>query len=195
MTRYHHGHHHHKPRIPFWEGVKRFGFLNALKYEFRHPRRYPWYPFWFTPMIVPILILAVILFLYANDYLSYLFYLLEIIVVGYMMYRLIKRLDRIHIRGSLLRLWGLRLLSVLVSAIGLVMLYFILIMFFLAPLETLLNQESAITQFVMFGNQWNTPFVIPLIFEVIGIGLLLIGAYLLFKFKMHSGNVIWIGRF
>jgi hypothetical protein len=139
-------------------------------------------------------ILAIILYFYPIDNLPLLFYILELIVVGYMMYRLIKILDRIRIRGSLLRLWGLKILSALISVIGIVIIYYVLVLFFLSSFEMLLNQQGIISQIVMFGNDWNTPFVIPFMLLIIGGGLLFIGAYLLFKFKMKSGNVIWVGR-
>jgi uncharacterized membrane protein YfcA len=197
MTRHHRkSKHHKKKRLPFWKAVSRYGFGNALSYELRKPRRYPRYPIWFIPMLVSMVILAIILYNYPIDFLILLFYILELIVVGYMMYRLIKRLDRIKIRrGNLLRLWGLKILSGLISVIGILIIYYVLVMFFWSSLEIILNQEGIISQIVMFGNEWNTPFVIPFMFLIIGGGLLFIGAYLLFKFKMKAGNVIWVGRF
>lgn len=187
-------HPHRKHRMKFWEAIRKIGFKRALSYEIRHPRHYPWYPIWFYPMLISMVIIAIILYYYPIDYAPYLFYILEIIIVGYMMYRLLKRFDRIKIRGSILKLWGLKILSGLVSAIGLVILYFVLISFFLTPFEILLNQESLITQMVTFGYQFNIPFIIPLLLSIIGIGMCAIGAYLLFKFKITSGNIIWVGR-
>jgi len=58
----------------------------------------------------------------------------------------------------------------------------------------MLNQESIFSMIITFGYAWHTPYIIPLFLEVIGLGLCIIGAYLLFKFKMKSGNVIWVGR-
>jgi len=181
--------------MKFWEAVRKIGFKRALSYEIRHPRHHPWYPIWFYPMLLSMIIIAIIFYYYPIDYVPYLFYILEIIIVSYLMYRLLKRLNRIRIRASLLRLWGLKILSGLVSVIGLIIIYFVLISFLFVPFESLLNQESIITQFVTFGHQWNTPYVIPLLLEIIGIGLCAIGAYLLFKFKMQAGQVIWVGRF
>jgi hypothetical protein len=110
------------------------------------------------------------------------------------MYRLIKRLDRIGIKGSLMRLWGLKLLSGLVSIIGIYIIYMVLFSFLLTSFEVLLNQKSTISQIVILGNEWNTPFVIPFMLLIVGCGLLFIGGYLFFKFKLKSGNVIWVGR-
>ena len=62
------------------------------------------------------------------------------------------------------------------------------------PNNVLLGQESIISHIVTFGYQWNVPYIIPFGLEIIGLGLCLIGAYLLFKFKIKSGNVIWVGR-
>lgn len=194
MARGHRGHH-HKKRLPFWKAVSRYGFGSALSYELRKPRRYPRYPIWFIPMLISMVILAFILYYYPIDYLPILFYILELIVVGYLMYRLLKRLNRFRIKGNLLRLWGLKILSALVSVIGVIIIYYVSILFLFTSIEILLNQESLITQIMIFGNEWNTPFVIPFLFIIIGVGLLFIGAYLLFKFKMKTGNVIWVGRF
>ena len=184
----------HKKRLPFWKAVKHFGFRNALSYELRNPRRYPRYPIWFNPMLISMVILATILYFYPIDYIPILFYILEIIVVSYMMFRLIKRLDRIRIKGSLLSLWGLRLLSGVVSAFGLYILLYVYFTILIYPFISFLGEKSIITYLVIFGYQWNTPFITPLALEVIGVGLCLIGAYLLFKFQMKSGNIIWIGR-
>jgi hypothetical protein len=197
MARFHRKNYksHYDHKLPFWKATGRYGFLNALKYEFKHPRKYPYYPIWFIPMIISMVLIAIISYFYSNGYLSFIFYLFEIIAIGYMLFRLLLNLNRIRIKGDLLRLWGLKILSGIISAIGIIIIFFVWIMFFIAPLEMLLNQESIISQLVIFGNEWNTPYVIPLFLEVIGIGLCFIGAYLLFKFKMRSGNVIWIGRF
>jgi len=196
MNRHHKkGSRRYRPRRNhFWRGVKRYGFTSALKWEFKHPRKYPQYPIWFIPMLVSMVILSIILYFYPIDNLPILFYILEIIVVSYMMFRLLKRLHRIRIKGDLLRLWGLKILSALITAFGFVIIYFNLVMFMLVPVESLLNQKSIITDIVTFGHQWHTPFIVPLALESIGLGLIIIGAFLLFKFKMQSGNVIWVGR-
>lgn len=178
----------------FWKGVKKYGFISALKWEFKHPRRYPLYPIWYFPLLISMIIISVILYFYPIDYMSTIFYISEIIAVGYLIFRLIKRLDRIRIKGSALRLWGLRLLSALVSAIGILILFYVWVSFLIMPFESFLGQQSIISHLVVFGYQWSTPFIIPLALEVIGLGLLLIGAYLLFKFKITSGNIIWVGR-
>ena len=178
----------------FWKGVKKYGFKSALKWELTHPRKYPQYSIWFIPLLISMVILAIILYFNSLDYVSYLFYILEIIAVGYMMLRLLKRLNRIRIKGDLMRLWGLRLLSALVSGFGLFIIIYVWITFLIYPLESTLGQKSIMTDIIVFGYQWNTPNIIPLALEVVGLGLCLIGAYLLFKFKMKSGNVIWVGR-
>ena len=187
--------HHKKKRLSFWKAVSRYGFSNAFSYEIRKPRRYPEYPIWFIPLIISMVIIAIILYYYPMYFISYLFYILEIIVVSYMMFRLLKRLNRIRISGNLLRLWGLRLLSGLVSAFGIFILIYVYIAFLIVPFENFLGQTSIISHMIVFGYQWNTPFIIPLALEIIGFSLCLIGAYLLFKFKMKAGQVIWVGRF
>lgn len=190
--------HHRKPRRSrrnyFWKGVKRYGFMSSLKWEFKHPRKYPQYPIWFIPMLISMVIIAIILFFHPLEYIPILFYILEIIVVSYMMFRLIKRLNRIRFKGNTLRLFGLKILSGLITVFGLFLLYFTWISFMIVPFEKLLNQESFITQIMTFGHQWQTPYIVPLGLEVIGIGLCVIGAYLLFLFKINTGHFIWVGR-
>jgi len=175
-------------------GVKKYGFTRALRWEFKHPRKYPQYPFWFFPMIISMVIIAIFLYFYTVAYLPIVFYVFELIVIGYLIFRLIKRLNRIRIKGSILRLWGLKILSLLISGIGILLIYYTMFMFFLTSIETLLYQKSLISEIVFFGHQFNTPLVIPLALLIVGVGLCIIGAYLLFKFKMKSGNVIWVGR-
>lgn len=185
---------HRKPRIPFWEAVKRFGFMNSLKFELRKPRRYPRYPIWFIPLLISMVLLAIFLYFYPMDYLPILFYILQVIVVSYLIFRLLKRLNRIRVKKhNLLRLWGLKLLSALVSVIGICMIYYLFIFVLLMPLESLLGHESFITHIMVFGYQWNTPYIIPLGLLTIGIGLLFIGAFLLFKFTVRVSDFI-IGR-
>jgi len=186
-------HNNHKKRLPFWRAVSRWGFSNAFRYELRHPRRYPYYPIWFIPLVITWVLIAIFLYYYYLDILIILFYVIEIILASYLMYRLIKRFDKIRIRGSLLRLWGLKILSGLISALGIYLLIFMLLMFPLAIIENLVGGASLFTSIITFGYQWHTPYVIPLLVEIIGIGLCMIGAYLLFKFKIQSGNIIWVG--
>ncbi len=188
--------HHSRPkrRLPFWEAVNRYGFSSALRYEFRTPRKYPKYPIWFIPMIVSMVFIAIILMLYPIDYFPYIFYLFEIIVVGYLIYRLLKKFDRIRIRGSNLRLYGLKMLSALVSLFGIYLITIPLIFIPFSFFERAINQESIFTQITTFGSQWHTPYIVPLFLMILGFGLCLIGSYLFFKFQRGSGNIIWVGR-
>ncbi|MFO7678140.1 MAG: hypothetical protein R6V50_07165 [Thermoplasmatota archaeon] len=185
---------HRKPRIPFWKAVKRFGFMNSLKFELRKPRRYPRYPIWFIPLLISMVLLAIILYFYPIDYLPILFYILQVIVVSYLIFRLLKRFNRIRVKKrNLLRQWGLKVLSALISVIGICMIYYLFIFVLLMPLESLMGHESFITHIMVFGYQWNTPYIIPLALLTVGIGLLFIGAFLLFKFTITVSDFI-IGR-
>ena len=95
-------HSHRKPRMKFWEAVKKIGFKRAFRYEIRHPRKYPWYPIWFYPMLISMVALAVFLFFIPIGYLPFLFYLFEIIIIFYMVFRVLKRFNRIRIKGDLM---------------------------------------------------------------------------------------------
>jgi hypothetical protein len=183
-----------KKTSSFWKAVSRYGFGDTWKYEMKHPRRYPRYPLWFIPILISMVIISVIQFFFNIEYLPLAFYVLEIVAVSYLLIRLVKRFDRIKINGSYLRLFGLRILSGLISAFGIILLFFTYFTYTFSMLETMVNQTSFFSQIITFGYEWNTPYIVPLLLEMIGLGLCIIGAYLLFKFKMKSGNVIWVGR-
>ena len=71
---------HPKTRMKFWEAVKKIGFKRALRYEIRHPPKYPKYPIWFIPMLISMVVIAVFLFFIPIEYLPILFYLFEIVI-------------------------------------------------------------------------------------------------------------------
>jgi len=167
---------HRTKRLSFWKSVPRYGFHNAWQYEKRHPRHYPLYPLWFSPTLIAMVVIAVILLFYNIEYLPMLFYLLEIVVISYLLFRLIKKLDKINIKRSILRLYGLKILSVLISVFGIYILLFTVFTFTFSMLETMLNQESIFSMIITFGYAWHTPYMIPLFLEVIGLGLCIIEA-------------------
>lgn len=168
MTRYHRKPRRprrHKKRLPFWKAATKYGFRRALKYEIDHSRRYPLYPIWFFPTIILMFLIAIILMNYYIDFLPIIFYISEVIVVGYLAIRLLKRLDRIRIkRRNHLRLFGLRILSGLVSIFGIFLLIFTWISFPIAQFESLFNQETIFTRIVTFGSQWQEVFPILFLF-------------------------------
>jgi len=180
-----------KTPLSFWEGAKRYGFWKNLIYRIEKARISPW----FYLSIVMVVLIPIILTYHYVDFLPIIFYLFEIILIGYLLWRLSKKLDRIRInRRNHLRLFGLKILSGLVSAFGIFLLIYTWILFPFAMFESLFNKESVFTQIIAFGYQWHTPYIIPLFLEVFGLGLCVIGAYLFFKFQRLSGHIIWVGK-
>ena len=182
-----------KPRKPltFWEAVKKYGFWNNLFYRIRKARISPW----FYLSIIMMIIIPIILAYYYIDILVIIFYLFEIIAVGYLVWKLLKKLDRIRVnRRNHLRLFGLKMLSGLVSAFGIILLVYVWISFPFAFIGIIYNSDSLLAQIFTFGSQWNVPYIIPLFLEVFGLGLCIIGAYLFFKFQRLTGRFVWFGR-
>jgi len=183
-----------KDKKDFWDRrykeygrTKRYTLPQTLRYKLRKIRIHPW-----------ILITLVIMFVIAIIHqfyeiqisgidLSVIFYLLELIVVLYLMFRLIKISDRIHV-GSDLRLFGLRMLSGFVSFIGI----FLLWMMFFGSLFAFFDKNLA--SFFYFGAQFRLPFFVQTLFYGVSLGLVVIGAYLYFKFQRRTGNFVWFGR-
>ena len=173
--------------------VKKYGFWNALTYRLKKLARkiHPG----FTISLIMLFVLPFLLVYWYQEIFVYLFYLFEIIVVSYLLWKLLKRLDRIRVRSrDTLRLFGLRILSGLVSIFGVFLLLFIWISIPFATIMIMANKSSVCAHFFTFGSQWHIPLIIPLMFEVIGIGLCIIGAYLFFKFQRKTGRFHWIGR-
>lgn len=78
----------------------------------------------------------------------------------------------------------------MISICGVLLILFMAFAYPLVVIETLIGKGFLFARIVTFGYQWGTPYMIPLLIEMVGFGLCIIGAYLLFKFKMGSGNVI-----
>jgi hypothetical protein len=133
-------------------------------------------------VIIPLLILCILAveYLAARDTIYPTFYILVAIVAGFIIYLMFRWASRLG-SGSDLSLFGLRILSGLLSAAGLIllMLWFMFVIWFpmisLAP--NLLTDPKMVAA---------TVFVV-----VFGFGLLLLGAFLYFRFMRRSGVIVY----
>ena len=148
-------------------------------------------PVWFLITLIIMITIAVIHQFYIIKILSYdisiIYYICEVIVIGYLMFRLLKKFDNIHV-GSDLRLFGLRMLSGLISFIGILIFFFMMI----APFFALFDENMAFV--VLFGSSFHLPLTGTILFGTIGVGMSIIGAYLYFKFQRRTGEFVWFGR-
>jgi len=167
-------------------------------------------PIWFLVIFVTLIVITIIESLYvikifSLDVLGIIFYLLEMIVIGYVFYRLLKRFDRIHI-GTDMSLFGLRILSGIISVIG----AYFLIMFLIFGLPILLSDLSSnlesmqwmynifgigpLFSIFTFGIRFGLPYTGLILYISITLGMVLIGGYLFFKFQRRTGRFIWVGK-
>lgn len=139
------------------------------------------------------------------EILSLIYYILLIVIIAYIMFSLLKRLDRISIHNDL-RLFGLRILSGIIGAIGL----YLSLMFLLfgMPLSTTYSYTSKAMMVsfynmmgvgfmypvLTFGFDFGLPFTGLIIYFGIALGCAIIGGYLFFKFQRRSGRFVWFGR-
>jgi len=199
--RYHPNRYHPKQPLGFWDAVKKYGFFHEIRYVLRKWR----IPSWFYLSIVGLIVIPIIMFYYYLELLSIFFYIFEVVVITYIMFKLLKRIDRIRINSDL-RLFGLRILSAIISGIGAYMT--IIFLMFGMPIITMLQiggleiAKSAygflglgpfVTLFT-FGIEFKLPYTGVIFFMTIVLGMTIIGAYLFFKFQRRTGPFIWVGR-
>jgi hypothetical protein len=133
--------------------------------------------------------------------LSFFFYIFEIIVVGYVIFWLLKKFDRISIHNDM-RLFGLRILSGILSFVGIYFL-FIFLMFGLPVIMSNSSWTREMYQFMglgifyslfSFGSDFGLPLTGVVLYIGLMLGLALIGGYLFFKFQRRTGRFVWFGR-
>ena len=196
---------HKRRKLTFHESVKKYGIWKSITHRIKKARIPKW--FWIASIVM--IITGVISSLYkitisSIDILPIIFYISEIAVVGYLLFGLLKKLDKIHI-GSNIRLFGLRILSIIIIFIGgvitltLLMYYFTRYIWFGSFYTYVENPEKYVRieeplPFFNFGIDFGIPLAGQIFLMMIGIGFLIIGAYLLFKFKRRTGTFHWIGR-
>jgi ADP-ribose pyrophosphatase YjhB (NUDIX family) len=166
---------------------RKYSIWQKIKYRSRKAR----IPLWFLLCFIAMILVAIIHQYYvikiATVDLSIFFYILEIIVIGYVVFWLIKRFDRIRVHNNM-RLFGLRILSLLLGFTGLALFYFI----FIGPVFALFDENIA--SVLYFGADFGLPLTGKIFFTVFGLGLSIIGCYLFFKFKRKTGQFVWFGR-
>lgn len=199
-ARFHRRHFHQHEKLGLIASIKRYGFLSAITYRIRKSR----IPIWFWLSLIGLIIIPIIMVYYRIDFLSIIFYLLEIIVIGYLMFKLLKRLDRIYV-GNDMRLFGLRMLSGIISGIGIYMSFIFLIFGMPIVMSGMNNLEATKTMYgflglspfvslFTFGMDFGLPLAGVILFISIALGMAIIGGYLFFKFQRRTGRFVWFGR-
>jgi hypothetical protein len=174
---------HKKRRRP-----RQYTLWQTIRYKFRRAK----VPFWMY-IIILMIVIAIVNIFYEVKILSIditiLFYILEIILISIVMFKILIKLDSIYVDSDL-RLFGLRILSGLVSFIGFIILFYFV---FFAPIFSLIDR--GMYNAVFFGSLINLPYLGYFIYIVVSFSLIIIGAYLFFKFQRRTGQIVWFGRF
>lgn len=177
----------HKPFFKRNKNRRKYSIWQTIKYRCRKAR----IPIWFIIVFIAMVLVAIIHQYYvikiASFDLSLIFYILEIIVVGYVIFWLLKRFDRIRVHNNM-RLFGLRILSLILGFTGLALFYFT----YIGPVFALFDESIA--SVLYFGADFGLPLTGRIFFIVFGLGLSIIGCYLFFKFKRKTGQFVWIGK-
>ena len=131
------------------------------------------------------------------------FYISLVVYFSHIMIRFLKRMDRIYV-GSDLRLFGLKILSGIISFVGgylsITFLWFGLPLLMMA--ETSFESMRFIYSFLglgflidifTFGSEFYLPYTGIIIYLVITLGLAVTGGYLFFKFQRRTGQFVWFG--
>jgi len=174
--------------------------LHKLKYKFNKK-----IPLGFISSLIGLIIIGVlhqsISFKISFIDLPLIFYILEIIILGYLIFWSLKKSDRIRIDSNL-RLFGLRILSGIMSLVGIYLLIFFFIFGYplllinsnqIGMVYTALGLGELYTIFT-FGKDFGLTYTGLIIYLGILFGLTLIGGYLFFKFKRSTGDFIWFGK-
>lgn len=206
MTGYYKRKTHYSRKLSFTESINKYGFLNALTYRIKKLGIPPWFLLALIGLFsIPVINWYYQIKVFSTEVLPTLFYILEILVVGYIMFRLLKRLDRIYISSNL-RLFGLRILSGIIGGIGaylsILFLMFgmpIIMMGTMGNFETIRSMYSFfglgfLVDIFFFGNSFYLPFTGVILYMVVALSLSIIGGYLFFKFQRKSGQFVWVGR-
>jgi len=192
----------HKPLFSvFKKHSRKYHILRKLKYKIRKTHL----PTYFLISLIAMILIGIIhqffIISIATIDLSFFFYIFELIVVGYIILWLLKKFDRIKVHSDM-RLFGLRILSGILSFIGLYLLFMFMIFGFpiifssptsLKQIYSLMGLGGIYSVF-SFGEDFRLPLTGVIVFLGIILGLVIIGGYLFFKFKRRTGPFVWFGR-
>lgn len=163
---------------------KQYSIWQTIRYKYKRTRMPVWFIGCFVAMVLVALLHQYYVIKIALFDLPVIFYILEIIVVGYAIFWLLKKFDRISVHNNM-RLFGLRILSGLLGFIGLILVYFV----FIGPIFAFFDKDVA--SILYFGKDFGLLLTGQILFIVVGFGLMFIGGYLLFKFKRNTGQFVW----
>ena len=127
-------------------------------------------------ILISLLVLFGLFYFFFQEHLLTLINSLVAIGTTYLVYKLFVKASKIRVDSDL-RLFGLRLLSFVVIGIGGFLLWIALTTTVLAGVYT--------------GNIGNAS-TVSIFFGILGFGLILLGAYLMFRFMFHSGIIVYV---
>jgi len=130
-------------------------------------------------MIVGLLSVFILFFeyLFMKAYFNNTIYIFVALATIYLVYKLFISASRIRVTSDL-RLWGLRILSGLVFIVGILLLAGVLMSYVvLALTPEKLDNPAFMSVFVFFG--------------VLGLGLIFLSSYLIFRFMLKSGVIVY----
>lgn len=181
---------------------KKYTLVQTIRYKLRKLRIPPG----FIISLILLFIMGGIHQVIKIDFLPTIFYIVEFVVMGYIIMWLIKKFDRISVHNNL-RLFGLRMLSGIIGLIGCYFLF--LFLFFGYPIlinGILTNEWDTMLTFYQFmglesfygiftfGLDFGLPMTGMIIYISFMAGLMIIGGYLFFKFQRKTGDFVWFGR-
>ena len=187
----------HKKRHKY----RKYSIWQTIRYKCRKAGIPLWFILCFIAMFLVALIHQIQEIKAALIDLSVIFYILEAIVIGYIAFWLLKKFDRIRVYNNM-RLFGLRILSGIFSAIGVCLIF----IFLIVGMPVVLNGSTSMKEFYgfmglgsiyslfSFGADFGLPLAGIIIYLGIILSLALIGGYLFFKFQRKTGRFVWFGR-
>jgi len=185
----------------FLSDIERYGVKSVIKHRFRKlhlPRE-------LIGIIVGLLIISVINNFYPVWIFATVFYILEIVVISYFMYRLLKRFERIRVRSDL-SLFGLRALAGIIAGTGGFLVGIFMFFGFPLVLSGAIFGSDALLQtyefmglgcmipIFTFGIDFHLPFMGTIFYVFVALWLIIIGGFLFFKFQRRTGQFVWFGR-
>lgn len=189
-----------KKKPSFGQSVRKFGLKSATTYRIKKSKVLQ-----LSLLLLSLIVIALINNFFVNDLLQFIFYVVEIVFVGYFMFRLLKFFDRIPTNSDL-GLFGLRILSGIIGVVGLYMLIIFWwfgwsIIWFqgsigVSTLRSGFNMFGLgpLVDIFTFGVDFHLPYTGVVIYLAVTFTMVLTGGYLFFKFQRRTGGFVWIGR-
>lgn len=129
-------------------------------------------------MLFTVLVILTVEYFFFIDFFAITFYIFEAILVFFIILQLFRKADRM-VLSSDLQLFAARILSGVVFLIGIFLIYL----------------AAGTTTFSIVFRVYDNPVThaFSLFFALLGIGLMILSAFLIFRFKRGTGIIIWHG--